>query len=165
MIIAEMTTLAHLAFSHISTDATGETAQYIAKQSNEGRCRMQSAYSLGLGVMGAVDELRIMVKQCSVENWDGYGAAPVTLETFRQAKKVLEALPLGTIAPTVGAEPDGHITLEWYKTPRRTLSVSISPQGELHYAALLGQKKRYGTEPFWGEVPDVVMDIIRQVET
>lgn len=161
--IAEMITSAHLAFSRISTDATSETAQYIAEQSNEGRRCMQSAYSLGLGVMGDFDELYKMVKQCSVENWDGYGATPVTLETFRQAINALETLPLGTIAPTVGAEPDGHITLEWYKTPRRTLSVSISPEGELHYAALLGQKKRCGTEPFCGEVPDVIMDIIRQV--
>lgn len=161
----EMITSAHFALSHISTRATSETAQYIAEQSNEGRRRMQSAYSLGLGVMGNFDELYKMIKQCGVENWDGYGAAPVTLKTFQQAINVLEALPLGTIAPTVGAEPDGYITLEWYKTPRRTLSVSISPEGELHYAALLGQKKRYGTEPFWGEVPDVIMDIIRQVET
>ncbi|MEK7289055.1 MAG: hypothetical protein AAB067_02655 [Planctomycetota bacterium] len=163
--IAEMITSAHLAFSRISTDATGETAQYIAKQLNEGRRSMQSAHSLGLGVMGAVDALCEMVKQCDVENWDGYGAAPVTTKTFQQAINVLEALPLGTSAPAVGSEPDGHITLEWHKTPRRTLSVSISPEGELHYAALLGQKKRYGTEPFWGEVPDVIMDIIRQVET
>ncbi len=159
----EMITSAHLALSHISTSATSETAQYIDEQSNEGRRRMQSAYSLGFGVMGDFDELYKMVKQCSVENWDGYGAAPVTFETFRQAINVLEALPLGTIAPTVGAEPDGHITLEWYKSPRHTLSVSISPEGELHYAALLGHKKRYGTESFWGEVPNVIMDIIRQV--
>ena len=161
--ILEMITSAHLAFSHISTSATSETAQYIAEQSNEGRRRMQSAYSLGLGVMGDFDELCKMVKQCGVENWDGYGAAPVTLETFRQTINVLEALPLGTITPTVGAEPDGHITLEWYRSPHHTLSVSISPEGELHYAALLGNKKRYGTESFWGEVPDVIMDIIRQV--
>ncbi len=161
----EMITSAHLALSHVSTCATSETAQYIAKQSNEGRYRMQSADSLGLGVMADFDELYKIVEQCGVENWDGYGAAPVTPETSQRAKKILEVLPLGTIAPIVGAEPDGHITLEWYKSPRYTLSVSISPEGELHYAALLGNKKRYGTELFWGEVPDVIMDIIRQVET
>ncbi|MBI5307981.1 MAG: hypothetical protein HZB37_06555 [Planctomycetes bacterium] len=163
--IAEMITSAHLTFSHIYTDATGEMAQYVTKQSNEGRRSLQSARSLGLGVMDAFYEIFEVAEQCKAENWDGYGAAPITTATFQQAINVLETLPLGTIAPTVGAEPDGHITLEWYKTPRRTLSVSISPEGELHYAALLGQKKRYGTEPFCGEVPDVIMDIIRQVET
>lgn len=163
--ILEMIASANLALSPISTRAAGETARYIAEQSIEERRRLQSANSLGLGVMGDFDELHKTAKQCSTANWDGYEAAPVAYETFLQAKNFLEALPLGTIAPTVGAEPDGHITMEWYKSPRRTLSVSISPDGELHYAALLGHKKRYGSEPFWGEVPDVIMDIIRQVES
>jgi hypothetical protein len=163
--IIEMVTYANLALSPIQTRAGSETARYIAEQSNEERRRLQAAHSLGLGVMDDFDELYKTAKQCSVTNWDGYGAAPIAYETFLHAKHLLEALPLGTIAPTIGAEPDGHITLEWYKSPRRTLSVSISPEGELHYAALLGHKKRYGTEPFWGEVPDVIMDIIRQVES
>lgn len=163
--IIEMVTYANLALSPISTRAASETARYITEQSNEERRRLQAAYSLGLGVMADFDELHTTAKQCGVANWDGYGASPVTYKTFLQAKDFLEALPLRTPAPTVGAEPDGHITMEWYKSPRRTLSVSISPEGELHYAALLGHKKRYGTEPFWGEVPDVIMDIIRQVES
>lgn len=162
--IIEMVTYANLALNPISTRAAGETARYIAEQSIGERRHLQSANSLGLGVMGGFDELYMTAKQCSVANWDGYGAAPVTHETFLQAKDFLEALPLGTIAPTVGAEPDGHITLEWYKSPRRTLSVSISSKGELHYAALLGHEKEYGTKQFWGKVPDVIMDIIRQVE-
>lgn len=163
--IIEIMTYANIALSPISTRAASETARYITEQSIEERRRLQSANSLGLGMMDGFDELYMTAKQCSVENWDGYGAAPVSYKTFLQAKDLLEALPLGTIAPTVGAEPDGHITMEWYKSPRHTLSVSISSEGELHYAALLGHKKRYGTEPFWGEVPDVIMDIIRQVES
>ena len=47
--------------------------------------------------------------------------------------------------------------------PRHTLSVSISPEGELHYAAMLGHKKGMGQNHFGGEVPDVIMDIIHQV--
>lgn len=161
--IIEMVTCANFALSPLPTGAASETAHYIARQAKEERRSMQATYSLGLGAMG-VDELYKTVEQCSTANWDGYGAAPVTHETFLQTKNFLEALPLGTAVPTVGAEPDGHLTLEWYKSPRRTLSVSISPEGDLHYAALMGHKKRYGTEPFWGDVPDVILDIIRQVE-
>ncbi|MBI4745270.1 MAG: hypothetical protein HY786_01685 [Deltaproteobacteria bacterium] len=163
--IIEMVTYANFALSPVSTRAASETARYIAEQSIEERRRLQAAYSLGLGVMANFDELYKMVKQCSVANWDGYGAAPVPDRTGLHTKEFLEALPLGTIAPTVGAEPDGHITLEWYKSPRRTLSISISPEGELHYAALLGPEKKYGTKPFWGEVPEDIMRIIRQVES
>lgn len=162
--ILEMIASANFALSPVCTRAASKTADYIAQQSKDERRPLQAAYSLGLGMMDGFNELYKTAKECSVANWDGYGAVPVASETFTQAKNFLEALPLGTIVPTIGAEPDGHITLEWYNSVRRTLSISISPEGELHYAALLGHKKRYGTEPFWGDVPDVIMDIIRQVE-
>jgi hypothetical protein len=41
--------------------------------------------------------------------------------------------------------------------------VSISPDGELHYAALLGSAKTSGTEPFVGDVPKVICDLIARV--
>ncbi|MFH0937823.1 MAG: hypothetical protein V1899_00835 [Planctomycetota bacterium] len=66
--------------------------------------------------------------------------------------------------PSVGAEPDGHVTLEWHHSSRRTLSVSVSPDGELHYAALFGASKVYGTEPFFGNVPKSILDLISQVD-
>jgi len=160
--IIEMVTCANFALSPLTTHAASETANYISSQSKEEWRRMQETNSLGLGTMG-VDELYKIVEQCNTANWDGYGAAPVARETFMHAYNFMEALPLGTTAPSVGAEPDGHLTLECYRSPRRTLSVSISPEGELHYAALLGHRKIYGTEPFWGEVPDIIMNIIRQV--
>ena len=116
-------------------------------------------------IIEVVDDLYKTVEQCSSANWDGYGATPVIRETFMQACIFLEALPFGTTAPSVGAEPDGNLTLEWYWSPRRTLSVSISPEGELHYAALLGHRKIYGTEPLWGELSGIVLDIIRQIES
>jgi hypothetical protein len=63
----------------------------------------------------------------------------------------------------VGAEPDGHITLEWYRGPRWTLSVSVSPDGMLYYAALFGSSEVRGAEPFFGDVPDIILSLIRRV--
>jgi hypothetical protein len=116
-----------------------------------------------MGMVVATEELATIAQECSSANWDGYGAAPVSEETFDQASAFLESLPLGTPAPSVGAEPDGHLTLEWYRSPRLTLSVSASPDGDLHYAALVGPAKAYGTEPFLGEVPQVILDLIHRV--
>ena len=93
--------------------------------------------------------------------WDGSDASPVEQDTFRVAYQFLESLPIGTPAPTVGIEPDGHLTFEWYRAPRRTLSVSVSPEGDLHYSALLGPSNRaFGTEAFLGEVPKPIVDLI-----
>ena len=65
-------------------------------------------------------------------------------------------------APSVGAEPDGQITFEWYQSQRRILSVSVSQEGDLHYAALLGYSRRYGTEPFFGEIPADILKLVHR---
>ena len=112
---------------------------------------------------GVFDELLKTFEECRGPNWDGYGAQPVLDTTYQLAQEFLEMLPPGTPVPSVGAEPDGHLTVEWHRSPQWTLSVSISPDGDLHYAALLGSAKTCGTEPFTGAVPKVVADLIHRV--
>jgi hypothetical protein len=162
--ILEMTASALLSFTAVPTRASSETARYLAAEFSEHRRRLRASNSLGLGVAIATEEVARVVQECSTANWDGYGAAAIQEETFDRACAFLEALPLGIPAPSVGAEPDGHLTLEWYRSPRLTLSVSISPEGDLHYAALIGPAKAYGTEPFLGEVPQVILDLIQRVD-
>jgi len=112
---------------------------------------------------GVFEGLLKTFEECREPNWDGYGAQAVREETYQLAHQFLAALPLSTPLPSIGAEPDGQITVEWYRTPQRTLSVSISSDGELHFAALLGSAKTYGTEPFIGALPKVVADLIHRV--
>jgi hypothetical protein len=112
----------------------------------------------------ASKELKMLVGECSVPNWDGCGAAPIAEPTVSTVSSFLAALPLGTPEPSIGAEPDGDVTLEWYSSTERTLSVSVTAGGELHYAALLGSSKAYGTEQFSGDVPQVILNLIRRVD-
>ena len=153
----------HLSYGTAPTRGASDEACFIARQSEEGRRRLQEAHSLGLGADRALEELFMVARECRSPNWDGYAAAPIAPEAFTLAWRFLGSLPLGLPAPSVGAESDGHVTFEWYRSPRRTLSVSISAEGDLHYAALLGPTKVYGTEPFLGEIPARIFDLIRQV--
>ena len=89
---------------------------------------------------------------------------PVTQETLRNAYILLESLPLGFPAPSISAEPDGNLTLEWHRSARRTLSVSVTADGYLHYAALLGASRVYGTEAFFDEIPDAIRDLVYRVD-
>jgi hypothetical protein len=109
------------------------------------------------------EELLKTFEGCREPNWDGYGAQPVPEETYHLTHQFLAALPLSTPVPSIGAEPDGHITVEWYRSPKRTLSVSISPEGNLYFAALLDSAKTCGTEPFVGDVSKVISDLIARV--
>jgi hypothetical protein len=119
--------------------------------------------SNALGNPALFDDLQQLAAECAEGNWDGHGAAPVQADTIATAQEFLLALPLGTPRGSVGAEPDGHVTIEWYSSPKRTLSVSVSPDGNLHYAALLGAAARYGTEPFLGQIPRVIVELIHAV--
>lgn len=101
--------------------------------------------------------------ECRDANWDGYNAMPVEREAYHAAYTLIESLPMRLPRPSVGAAPDGHLTLEWYRSPRRSLSVSVEPDGLLHYAGLYGASKRYGTMSFFSTTPSELIQLVRDV--
>lgn len=147
----------------LTSRASSPAAHYIANEFGKNWRPLHRSYSLGIGGTGVLEQLCDVHDQCSAPGWDGYDAVPVTREAYVNAYRFIESLPLEFPTPTVSAEPDGHITFEWYSSPRRTLSVSISPEGEIHYAALIGAKKSYGTEPFSGEIPQDILGLALRV--
>ena len=163
--IIEMPASAIISIGGVPTRGASETAYFVAAQAEEGRRRLRDSYAFGMAAKNVFDELFQTFEECREPNWDGYSAQPVNEDTYHLAYEFLEALPLGIPPPSTGAEPDGHITLEWHYSTRRTLSVSMSPEGELHYAALLGDSKAYGTEPFFGDAPKVIIDLIHRIMT
>ena len=147
----------------VTSGGTSDVAGYVTRQKAEPWRQLQNTFYLGQQSKGSVNELIQVLAVCKSANWDGYGARPVSTQTYMLARKFLEALPLGSPSPSIGADPDGDITCEWYAAARKTLSVSISASGDLHYAALIGTVKAYGTEPFSGNIPRVILDLIRRV--
>ena len=159
-----MTALAYAIDYLLDTTGATEAARQIAEESRLITCRLQESIRLGFEGNGVFGELDLVFEECSQPNWDGYNGLPVLPETYGYARSFLETLPLGSTAPSVGAEPDGHLTLEWYRGRRRTLSVSIAPYGNLHYAAIIGPIKRYGTEPI-GTHASEIEELVRKVMT
>jgi hypothetical protein len=145
-----------------TTPGFSATAHYVEEAADEGFRPLQESTALGIESV-VCHELASVWEECRNPNWDGYGALPVTRETLRNAYCLLESLPLGFPAPSIGAEPDGHLTLEWHCSSRRTLSVSVSPEGELHYAGLFGPNRAYGTEVFFGELPASILELVWRV--
>jgi hypothetical protein len=129
--------------------------------------RLDQTVSFGQFKQDAISDLWQVYMECRVPDWDGYGALAVSDETCQMARAVIEALSRelsSSQVPSAGAEPDGQLTLEWYRSPRRLLSVSIDPMGYLHYAALIGASETYGTESFFGDaIPRTILDLIRRV--
>ncbi len=161
--IPEMITSVYLTLGTCGTRGNSQSAQFIAQQisrSQEDLQRAEFYFSIKKKVL---PELQKVFSNAFENGWDGYSAESIKPDTYFQTISFLESLPNTLPAPTVGAEPDGFITLEWYKSPHRLLSISVSPLGDLHYAALIGQRKAYGTEAFDGEVPKEIVDLIHRV--
>lgn len=144
------------------TPGFSDAAVYVKDAVDERRKHLRDSQSLGFGDE-LQQELGTVWEECRRPDWDAHGALPVERDTLGCAYRLLESLPLGFVSPSLGAEPDGSLTLEWHRSPKRTLSVSVSPDGDLHYAALLGPSRVCGTEAFFGEVPESIIDMIRRV--
>lgn len=71
------------------------------------------------------------------ENWDSYGASPLSPDSISLAKAVLTALAsVETVEePTVTASPDGNVALCW-DNGERSLDVEVRPDGFLDYSYL-----------------------------
>ena len=138
-----------------------QTAQYL-----DGANQAMGQYfreSIAFGKQSAHDELATIWEECKESNWDGYNALPVQTATLRNTYVLIERLPLGYPLPSIGAEPDGNLTLEWYLHSRWIVSVSVSPEGILYYAALFGNSDIRGSEPYFDEMPKPILDLIQRV--
>jgi hypothetical protein len=148
-----------LASGTVLSRAASPTAGYISTVFMQNRNHMRNSLYLGLG-SAVFEDLCEVFEKSQQPGWEGDSAEPVSHDTYLNAWRFLESLPLGIQAPSIGVEPDGHLTLEWYKAPRRTISVSVSPDGFLYYAALIGLRKTNGSEPFFGDVPQSILELV-----
>src|SRR5713101_1303067 len=144
-----------------------------AMSSDAERSRVARQFSLGATPSVSVDKayedsvesLVEVFKEASEANWDGYGARQVSGATLEQAITFLTLLPSSFTRPEFSAHPNGELAFEWYFGPRRVLTVSINESGRLSYAALIGERRRHGTEPLLDTLPDTIILAIRELSS
>jgi hypothetical protein len=103
-------------------------------------------------------------RECQSPGWDGYGARAVHTSAKTQAQRFVDLLPYRLPAPDPTADPDGDVSLLWDFGPGHVFSVSVSADGTLTYAGLLGGGvKRHGVEPFSGEIPKIILQSIDEL--
>jgi hypothetical protein len=139
------------------------TAGFVAQEREKIFEILQMSNTLGFAAKGTFQQLEEVFEECSSEGWDGERAKPISGEVMQCAKSFLRSFPLGIEAPEIGAEPDGAITLEWYRSPNRVISVSINPGGWLYYAAIIGATKRHGVDFALFDVSDDLLGLILEV--
>ena len=104
-----------------------------------------------------VDQLIDSYREASEDGWDGEGSIAVEHETLSVTRQLVESLPTAYRTPEISAEPDGQVDLTWRVNSRRILSVSVAPNGLLHWAAMIGQEDPRGTCRFEGQTPATLL--------
>ncbi|MFQ5687750.1 MAG: hypothetical protein ACE5GV_13930 [Candidatus Scalindua sp.] len=140
-----------------------EIAGFVAQQWENSFEILQKSDALGFVAKGTIQQLDETFEECSSAGWDGERAKPISEEVLQCTKAFLKSFPLGIEAPEVGAEPDGAITLEWYRSPNRVISISINPGGSLYYAAIIGATRRHGMDFASFDVSDDLLGLISEV--
>lgn len=142
-----------IGFSH-AAHALDQAQQIEAKRNAE---------TVTFSNLSLLDQLIDAFIEASSDEWDGPGSVAVERETLLIAKQFVESLPSRYRTPEITPEPDGYINLEWFKTKRRLLTVSVSPDGRLHWAALIGDEDPRGSCFFSGKAPKTLLHILERV--
>ena len=110
-----------------------------------------------------LSELELLFHDFSVSDWDGYNAEPIKHETFISAKRLIRMLPTDIPLPEIGAEPDGSITFEWYRSPNYIVSMSLTSDIRIFFASLKGERTQRGSDVFYDKLPFFVHRLIRSL--
>ena len=141
--------------------AASPIAAFVEEIQRDSREQLGNSHLLGM--RGVLDQLDAVYEDCYLSGWDGNGAKAISHDVLRNARFFLESLPFGMELPQISAEPDGAITFEWYRSPNRTLSLSINPDGYVYYASLFGTSRRHGVDPVQGGISKDLITFINQV--
>jgi len=95
-----------------------------------------------------IAEIYEMSEECAKENWDGYGAVPISITTIWNTESFIRLLPVSISLPEIAPEPDGSISLDWIPGRYRTFSLSIGESNQLAYAWLEGSERGHGVARF-----------------
>ncbi|MGH9955845.1 MAG: hypothetical protein ACREBC_01790 [Pyrinomonadaceae bacterium] len=147
----------------VRSQSSTEFGNAVPNGLRDWKIHRNATVTFGLNLLTTLNELRDVATEYDEPNWDGYDAYPVSPATVQTARGVVESLPYDLPKPSVGAEPDGQLTIEWYRSPYKQINISISADGDLHYAAMIGASRAYGTEHFYGEFPRDILALIRRV--
>lgn len=146
--------------STIGFSPASEVIKAFLKESIE---HFRKPISIGDPLENALSSLREVREECSVSDWDGYGAFPMTEDAFNEVRELIKLFPSSIPMPEISADPTGAISLEWYRERRLTFVVSLSGEKRLDYAGLFGSNKSYGSEYFGYTLPVVVLENLRRL--
>ncbi len=120
------------------TDSSREIQRTWAQKRNY----LQGSASDWLPLLEAA--IRSIKDDCTIADWDGSGAIPVSIQTIGLTAKIVETLftmlPRDTPAPDLIPEAEGEICISWSVDAGRLFSLSVGAHGKINFAGQLGKE-------------------------
>lgn len=111
-----------------------------------------------------IRKYRDEIHEYFIPNWDGYGALPISKESFIEAIKFYSYMPNYWLQPEMIPLPSGEVAFEWYKNGNKQFSITFSGENVLVYAGIYGlMDTNHGTSYFDENIPDEIMDLVHKV--
>ena len=106
----------------------------------------------------ALNQLGSIYKECSIDDWDGCGALPVSEGAVSEATRSLELLSNSNLPmPQISPEVDGGIEFEWYMSSDHLFTVSFNGKKILGYSGMFGEGNTfYGTSKVDSQIPAII---------
>lgn len=119
--------------------------------------------TLGWPRKEVLEALENIYQECSIDNWDGYGAVSINIHSYNNARKLIETLPINIPIPEATIDPGGNIAFEWYQSPSKIFTICLEGYNKIIFAGIFGDKRIHGTEDFVGNIPDLILYNIKRV--
>ena len=87
-------------------------AEYVQRPPDLFVCRISDVHgAMRAEIKAAIDKVEELAAM--PENWDGYGAIQISLETKKNAQSALEAILRHAPVPDITPNPNGTVSFEW----------------------------------------------------
>ncbi len=147
----------------ISTQGFSTEATSIAEGKQSILNRFFETVSMGERSRNISQRTAEIASIARVRGWDGYDGLPVTIGTHYYARRFMFRLPEHLPLPELSADPDGAISMEWYRTPDWIFSISIDDTGKIDYSGIFADKKVIGSSFFVEEIDSDIIDYIGRI--
>ena len=146
-----------------STRGFSTEAESIAEGKQSILNRLLETFSMGERFRNISQRTAEIASIACVRGWDGYDRLPVTFGTYMHAAFFMHTLPEHLPLPELSADPDGAISMEWYRMPDWIFSISIDDTGKLDYSGIFADKKVSGSSFFVEEIDSDIIDYIGRI--
>ena len=119
--------------------------------------------TFGEHLLRMIERLLQAESMYSEDNWDGFEAKGINIESRQNAFNFALSLPPQVPIPEIYVDPDGEVAFEWYEDKRRVFSISFGSKNKISYAGTYGFNKTYGVEYFSDDTPEIILRNIKRL--